>query len=118
MHKGEEVAAHLAFVGVAGKDLLRVARIDRDFPPAGVIAGAAERTIEADLSTRSMHFERDAAFRRCFLQGGFCLEVIDAPVLALSHRGGEKKGGYGRVGRGPCLPGSVSRRAISPCCDF
>ena len=93
MHEGEEVSPHLAAVGVAGEDFLWVTGIDRDFPLAGVIAGAPEWAVESNLAAAAVHLDRHAALRRSFLERSLGLEVIDAAVLGIAHSSKGKKRG-------------------------
>jgi hypothetical protein len=47
VHQRQQVAAELALVRVAQEHLLRIVRVDRDLLAADMVAGAAERAVDA-----------------------------------------------------------------------
>jgi hypothetical protein len=104
VHQREEVAAHLALIGVTGEDLLRIPRIDREFTLAGVIAGAVEKAVQPDLSAGALCFEDDVAFRSRLRERRLGLSVIDALILLVHAKVGRKRG-----------PGYTTFRSMSTC---
>ena len=93
VHEGEEVAAYLALVRMAGKYFLGIAGIHGEFTFAGVIAFAAEWAVESDLSAGAMDLDDDVAFCSRLFKCRLRLSVINALILLLIHAGVGKKMG-------------------------
>ena len=85
VHQRQEIPPELTLIGMTGEHLLRVARVYGDLPFAGVIAGAAEGTIEPDLAAAAVDFECHAALRCRILQRRLRLEIVNALVAGLSQ---------------------------------
>ena len=66
VHERQQVPAKLALICVAGEHLLWIARVNGQLSLPNVIAGAAEGTIQANLTTASVYVECDSALRRSF----------------------------------------------------
>jgi len=85
VHQRQEVAPELATIGMAGKHLLRVRHIDREFSFPRMVTSTAERAVEAHVVAVALDIERHAALRRGVFERGLSLQFVDVDVARSQH---------------------------------